>query len=287
MPPPSTEDKFPPCHAFDTLIDVVVGEGDAQKTFNAYKGVLSFYSSFFDASLNGQFLEAREGIIKLPTEDPAIVEIFVHWTNTRRFCEDDKDSMEVMSYDTLARLWVFGDAHEIPLCQNAVCNILALKLYQAKDLPMRRVAGLTTETVDYIIMNSPLHQATLQEMLNDALWISYNFIKWADDMKLDEYTTRVFGASRTGARATWIPDLAKWLMGPFLRSPGVQVACPSRMRQLPSIVRRERRKLMVGEDDRASTEDGTENDEESNNASKGWSGVESNVKGDVRLDTRG
>ncbi|KAK4896993.1 hypothetical protein LTR27_005240 [Elasticomyces elasticus] len=104
MPPPSTEDRLPPSDAFDTLIDLVAGEGDAQKTFKAYKGVLSFYSSFFDASLNGEFLEAREGIIKLPTEDPAIVGIFVHWTNTRRFCEDDKDPMEVMGYDTLARL---------------------------------------------------------------------------------------------------------------------------------------------------------------------------------------
>ncbi|KAK5740373.1 hypothetical protein LTR17_004636 [Elasticomyces elasticus] len=187
MPPPSTVDRFPHCDPSDTLIDVVVGEGDAQKTFKAYKGVLSFYSSFFDAALNGQFLEAREGIIKLPTESPAIVEMFVHWANTRRFCEDGKDPTEVISYDTLAQLWVFGDAHEIPLCQNAVCDAFALKLYQAKDLPMRRVAGLATETVDYIIMNSPPHQASLQEMLSDALWISYNSIKWADDMKLDVY----------------------------------------------------------------------------------------------------
>ncbi|KAK4963255.1 hypothetical protein LTR10_000883 [Elasticomyces elasticus] len=183
---PSTEDKFPPPEATDadTLVKLVVGDGDAQKTFKAHKGVLTFYSSWFNAALNGEFREALEGTVKLPTEDSAIVRLFIYWTRTRHFCKANEDPMEVISYDTLARLWIFGDSHEVPLCQDAVCDIFALKLYRARRWSSRMVTGLATDIIDYILLNSPPHQATLQKLLHDAVCFCYD---WGSTMYLDGY----------------------------------------------------------------------------------------------------
>ncbi|KAK5699089.1 hypothetical protein LTR97_006738 [Elasticomyces elasticus] len=174
---PSTEDKFPPPEGTDTdtLVKLVVGDGDAQKTFKAHKGVLAFYSSWFNAALNGKFREALEGTVKLPTEDPAVVQLFIYWTKTRRFCKVHEDPMGVISYDSLARLWVFGDSHEIPLLQKAVCDVVALKIYRTKVRSSRTVAGLTTETIDYIVMNSPPRQATLEKLLDDSVYVRYGY----------------------------------------------------------------------------------------------------------------
>ena len=73
--------------AFDTIIEVQVGTGDDKRTFEVFKGVLCFYSGYFQAALNGRFAEAHVHIVKLPTEEPLIFELFRYWIHTRRFFE--------------------------------------------------------------------------------------------------------------------------------------------------------------------------------------------------------
>ena len=149
----------PHSEAFDELGTIDVGEGDDKRTFQAFKGVLAFYSGYFDGAFNGRFVEARAGAVKLPTEDPLIFEIFLHWTNTRRFYESTLDPAVLLSFDTIAALWIFGDAHEIPMLQNEVVDVFVLKLRGTMIRPER-------ETIDFIWENTPEGSA-LQRLVID------------------------------------------------------------------------------------------------------------------------
>ncbi|KAF2163329.1 hypothetical protein M409DRAFT_26366 [Zasmidium cellare ATCC 36951] len=117
MAPPSTPDKYPSKKMFDTIVDIIVGEGANAKTFKLHKGILSFYSAYFDKALNGDFEEARKGAIKLPTEEVDTFSTFVLWLY-RGTVEIDTSKTE--TFTDLAKLWIFADRREIPLLMN-VC----------------------------------------------------------------------------------------------------------------------------------------------------------------------
>ncbi|KAK3638861.1 hypothetical protein LTR56_012774 [Elasticomyces elasticus] len=156
-----SRDLHHPSSVLDTLVDVEVGEGEEKRTFQAHKGLLAFYSSYFEAALNGRFLEANNGIVKLTTEDPATFELFLLWAHTRRFLHDsDLQPTLMVSYFELAALWVFGDAHEIlPVFQDEVIDLFVLKLQGTPERP-------DTETIEFIWNNTP-PSATLRRLLID------------------------------------------------------------------------------------------------------------------------
>ena len=79
MAPPSTPDKYPPPEAFDEIVSINIGTktsgGEAgkdsfmiDKTFKVHKGIVSFYSGYFDACFNGEFAEAGRGAVDLEDE---------------------------------------------------------------------------------------------------------------------------------------------------------------------------------------------------------------------------
>lgn len=73
-------------------------------------------------------MEAQEQVIKLPTEDPKIFGYFCKWIHTRCFFESTISPEIILPFQTLANMWVFGDAHEVPMFQNAVADIICQKM---------------------------------------------------------------------------------------------------------------------------------------------------------------
>lgn len=146
---------------FDTLIHLEIGTGDSKRTFEALKGVLCFYSGYFNAALNGRFREATDYAVTMPTEDPLIFDLFLHWIHTRRFFESTLEPTVLLDYATLAKLWVFGDAHHVPLLQNVVSDILTEKMFNTATAP-------EAEVIDYIY-NNTAEGSQLREDLLDNL----------------------------------------------------------------------------------------------------------------------
>ena len=99
------------------MVRVTVGKDDKAKTFAVHKVLLCYYSGYFNAALNGSFEEAEKDTVSLPTEDPQIFECFMHWVYTRRFTASTNDT-ESLCPNTMIQLWIFGEAHAVPLCQN-------------------------------------------------------------------------------------------------------------------------------------------------------------------------
>lgn len=121
---------------FDTVVRVRIGKDDTTRIFELHRGVLCFYSGYFQSALNGSFVEAQKGEVTLETEDPDIFKLFHYWIYTKRFTSDTgtKDQT-ALSWQTLFNLWVFGDAHQIPLFQNTAADILVKKALEDHGVP--------------------------------------------------------------------------------------------------------------------------------------------------------
>jgi hypothetical protein len=134
---------------FDILVRITVGpeDSDSRRTFEVFKGVICFYSGYFEAAFKGRFREAKERAVTVPTEDPLIFSLFRHWIHTRRFYDSTLLPSTLMDYMTIAKLWVFADAHDVPLMRTAAVEILKDKMSDEVRIP-------EPATVEYILLNS-------------------------------------------------------------------------------------------------------------------------------------
>ncbi|KXS97904.1 hypothetical protein AC578_4366 [Pseudocercospora eumusae] len=113
---PSTPEKFPTSQSYDSMVRIKAGRGEKAKVFEVHQGILCFYSGYFRAAFKGRWREAQEGAIDIPSISPSVFKLFIHWAYTRQLeiaAENGTDKAAV-------QLWIFGDAHEIPMLQNEV-----------------------------------------------------------------------------------------------------------------------------------------------------------------------
>ncbi|GIZ45778.1 hypothetical protein CKM354_000893100 [Cercospora kikuchii] len=195
MAPPSTPDKYPPPEAFDKIITINVGVKtedavEGTNTFKVHKGVLCFYSGYFDACLNGQFAEAFRGAVDLAEDDPGTFKHFVAWLYTRQLPLNHEAETGGGQWQSIIRLWVLADKREVPLLANRCINALRELIAVRWEVPINRlkfVYGNTTPDsplrrfiIFYIAVASGLQvkDEQRQNFPADALWdmlkLSYN-----------------------------------------------------------------------------------------------------------------
>jgi len=105
-------------------VQIVVGEGTAQKTFDIHKGLLSFYSDYFRSALNGNFSEALEGKITLSTEEVKVFEAFKDWLYTARLMPPGKPNWDDTTATSIIKLYVLADRRQVPLLANDCLDLL-------------------------------------------------------------------------------------------------------------------------------------------------------------------
>lgn len=90
-----------------------------RKVIEAHRGLLAFYSGYFEAALSDEFIKAGEQKVYLEDQDPSVVNAFVKWCYSRQISPryDEKGA----KYRPLFDLWVFGNHHTVPLLQNELC----------------------------------------------------------------------------------------------------------------------------------------------------------------------
>lgn len=102
---------------FDTIVQVKVGP--EKNTFNIHKSILCNAGPYFKAALEGNFSEARDQILELPEDEPAVFERFQLWLYTNRVLEEEENVGDV-SYDELVELYIFADLRGTTSLQNAL-----------------------------------------------------------------------------------------------------------------------------------------------------------------------
>jgi hypothetical protein len=130
-----------------------------------HRGLLGFYSGYFQAALDGGFAEAKSGVIKLETEEPAVFEEFMMWlyTKTPRAESTTKDNC-LQHYESTTKLWIFADRREIPLLMNEMIDS-----FQQSVLVGWATNIMPNKVINNIYENTPEGSA-LRRMLTNMYW---------------------------------------------------------------------------------------------------------------------
>ena len=98
---------------------MTVGAKSKQKIWYLPKKVLTHCSPFFEAALNGSFVEASSKTVDLPDDDPMAFEMWATWLSLGK-C---KDSFEYGEFnDDYVRAWCLGDKLACPAFQDHVMS---------------------------------------------------------------------------------------------------------------------------------------------------------------------
>lgn len=153
MAPPSTRNRKPTkyvpscpnprdrailiCYSehFDEIVEIEVGSGSSKKNYSTYKGLLSFYSEYFEKAFNGRFKEAADKKIILNGKDPDIFAIFYGWLYTGELRQGGKVGPD-LTFTTLVKIWIFGDKHLCPLLQNDAMDAFLALILKQWNLPI-------------------------------------------------------------------------------------------------------------------------------------------------------
>ncbi|KAL9005661.1 MAG: hypothetical protein Q9188_001567 [Gyalolechia gomerana] len=127
----------------------MVGEGDKSATWTLPKELLTNASPFFNAALNGTWLESEAKQVELKDDDPNAFRFFIHWLYEWTFQEDGKYPSRVagdLLGTTNLDAWVLGDKLGCPRFQDFALAHLQRSLSQKAD---------KTEWVRRAYANSP------------------------------------------------------------------------------------------------------------------------------------
>lgn len=137
--------------AYDDMIQVEVGTGDNAKTFDMHKGILNFFSGYFRVAISniesGRFAESKDGVIRLPDEDPEVFEKVKRFFYCRQL-EKVMPLVDTTSFIPLCELWCFGDRREIPALQNAAISNLHWVLNKLECHPTSCLNFVYANTVE-------------------------------------------------------------------------------------------------------------------------------------------
>lgn len=123
------------------------GIGGNKKIYRVHRDILIFYAGYFKAALDGRFAEGKSGVIKLETEEPAVVEGFVKslYTGKARTDEITQDNSQSY-YMSIVKLWLFADRREIPLLMNEMIDSLHQSVTTAWILPIMTIEEVYENT---------------------------------------------------------------------------------------------------------------------------------------------
>lgn len=176
------------------MVRVKVG---ANKTlFKLHRQILCNVAPYFEAAFKGGFVEAKDQVLELPKEDPAMFEHFELWVYTGNFLAKE-DSEANISWASLLGLYIFGEICEIPDLQNAAIDVLIDKQSSEKTIP--------TSRLPWVYDNTP-EDSSLRRLLVD--WMACLAIMLPND----RYTP-----APPGPRTQWFKEeTRKWYPKDFL-----------------------------------------------------------------------
>lgn len=134
------------------------------KSYRVHKGVLTFYSGFFDKALKGEFKEAAQNAVDLPETEPAVFDSVQNWLYSHQLHPAKEADPKKMSYLQIQKLWVFGDAHNIPALQNDAINLLHQAIVEQWTVPSSSLHHLYDNTMP----NAPLRRYCIDIISNSS-----------------------------------------------------------------------------------------------------------------------
>ena len=134
--------------AYDKIMTVVVGPDGDEKEFQLHRGLLCFYSEYFDRMLNGGFKEAGSNSLRLKEVDALIFERFYYWMYSGVVDCDFKTAGSPDSWSSAVQLYLFADYHNAPGLQNAALDYIWFKMKEFDRIPLLSTPLLYSNTTE-------------------------------------------------------------------------------------------------------------------------------------------
>jgi hypothetical protein len=150
------------------MVTVTVGTGEDQRQYHVFKGLLSYWSSYFRSALKLEWLGSTN-TIDLPEDDPAVFDIFFHWLFKGTLYSDlTAEGYIPLSTGLICRTYVFADARGIPDLCNASVNLLFQVTAQKWLFPLADLSYIYDNTVS----NSGLRKFVIDKAVYVHSWTS-------------------------------------------------------------------------------------------------------------------
>ncbi|KAL9128009.1 MAG: hypothetical protein Q9217_003235, partial [Psora testacea] len=116
------------------FVRVIVGPD--KTTFTLHRGLLCRCFKYFNALLNGAFMESSNDIVELPEEDPGVFEIVHMWLYTSQLAHSVDGKDRPCSFLQLVNLYIFGDKfHSEGLRIDAIDQLILRVAEDKKYIP--------------------------------------------------------------------------------------------------------------------------------------------------------
>jgi hypothetical protein len=119
------------------FIQVAVGEGDQLQTFDVHEDIITARSPFFKKAMSGDWKEAQDRLVKLPDDNPAIFQLYVHllYTNMLAVVPDPLPPNYTGSNEhvKLAKLYVLAEKLQDIDTKNTVLEAMLLATRQTRS----------------------------------------------------------------------------------------------------------------------------------------------------------
>ena len=127
-----------------------------EENFMAHKDLICSKSPFFSAACNGNFIEGKEGLVRLPEDQPPIFDLFLQWLYTGDVPVTSSDAY--LDWSESAALYVLAEKLQISELKNAVIDQWICKNKATDEYPIGIVAYVYTNTLD----SSPLRRLVVE-----------------------------------------------------------------------------------------------------------------------------
>ncbi|KAF1354382.1 hypothetical protein EJ07DRAFT_182432 [Lizonia empirigonia] len=163
----------PPGTVYDTVVQVIVGR-DTKQTFQAHKGLLSYFSEYFSRAFGSlHWQEAQDGVVRLEDEAPETFQLFYNWIYTGKVRDDTKVTpQKYIIRDTRKRpvkLVMDGDIVPEISAREISVPFTFTQLYRLAVFADMRVVPALTDTLTSLIMQKALTELRLDVQSNQAL----------------------------------------------------------------------------------------------------------------------
>jgi hypothetical protein len=192
------------------MVTITVGQGDSQKIFQMYRGLLCFHSEYFKNLFEGGFKEAHSDAHMMPDTAVDIFELFYAWVCTGTISKSDGTCDSDIDHAIISRLYAFADYHVVEELKNRTVELFFIRTAEKWQRWFRGTQDLYDRTAE---------GCSLRRLHTDTLLMTYKFSNFrtrvrdlpadfiADLIEAGRAKGIVIGNPPAQNRATWFTDM--------------------------------------------------------------------------------
>jgi hypothetical protein len=206
---------------YDTMMSITVGPDGAEKEYQVYRGLLCYYSDYFDRLLNGAFKEGGSKSLRLKNITVEVFQAFYYWLNTGVVdCSIAPSTSASKHWKKVIEVYVFADYHQARAFQNAIVDYLYLDNEDTRKLAMHVTPFLYANTTE---------EDKMRKLILD-LWVESCHLRYLDKARLVHYEKEflfdyivackekgIIPGSPKGSRDAWKKQMRRTFCGRYHR----------------------------------------------------------------------